>query len=133
MNLSSNALQLVNKHINTVYTHGSLMEQGLASLLKAQCLLAEAKTSQLDVEANSEEANKRSQLLPLLGQAEKMFNKIEAFYHVKDVVYLETLLYHHLGYEKERNTQALKFRQLEEQYPAKSSSQTNGMMIFMSL
>ena len=125
MNLSSKALELVNKHMNTIYTHGSLVEQGLASFLKARCLMAETRLSK-----QSEKARK-TDIVPLLGRAKKIFTKVEAFYHLKDVVYFETLLYHHLGYEKERNTRAMNFRQLDDQYPAKSMF--SSVMIFVSL
>jgi hypothetical protein len=65
-----------------------------------------------------------------LSRAKKLFHQIEAYHHVKDVLFLEALLYHHLGYEKDRNTRALLFKQLDEQYPLKTS---NHILIFVGL
>jgi len=124
MNLTINALELVQKYSSTIYTHGSLYEQGLATLLKARCLLAGTKTSQDDREAQ------KADIITLLNRSKKIFEDVEAFYHVKDIVFLKALLHHSLGYEKERNTQAMHFRQLDEQYPVKT---LNDILVFISL
>ena len=124
MNLTKNALEVVQKNINTIYTHGSMFEQGLATYLKARCLLAVAKTNPM------ENKTQKADILPILDRSKKIFEEIEAFYHVKDVVFLKALLYHNLGYEKERNTQAMYFRQLDEQYPVKT---LNDILVFISL
>ncbi|XP_057377041.1 anaphase-promoting complex subunit 5-like [Daphnia carinata] len=127
MNYTANALDLVRKHINIIYTHGSLFEQGMSIFLLARCLLAETGTKLCD---SMEFKSKKTEIFPLLTRAKKIFNQIEAFHHAKDVVFLEALLYHHLGYEKERNTRAMLFKQLDELYPLKTS---NNIHIFIGL
>jgi anaphase-promoting complex subunit 5 len=119
MNFTANALDLVRKHLNIIYTHGSLFEQGAATYLLARCLLAESGTK-----------SKKAEIFPLLTRAKRIFNQIEAFHYVKDVVFMEALLYNHLGYEKERNTRAMLFKQLDELYPLKTS---NNIQIFIGL
>lgn len=127
MNFTANALDLVRKHINIIYTHGSLFEQGMALFLLARCLLAENGTKKGDP---VEFKGKKAEIFPLLSRAKRIFNQIEAFHHVKDVVFLEALLYNHLGYEKERNTRAMLFKQLDELYPLRTS---NNIQIFIGL
>ena len=119
-------MELIEKHINTVYTHGSMFEQGLATFLKARCLLAETCMSKDDAEVKT----KKADILAILNVAKKMFKKVEAYYYVKDIVFLKAVIYHNLGYEKERNTQAMFFRQLDEQYPIKTF---NNILIFIGL
>lgn len=128
MNLKQNAVELVQKHLNHIYTHGSLFEQGLSTLLLARCLLA-TSTGQM-VSNDSRTVFENAEILPRLSRAKKLFHQIEAYHHVKDVLFLEALLYHHLGYEKDRNTRALLFKQLDEQYPLKTS---NHILIFVGL
>ena len=127
MNYTANALDLVRKHLNIIYTHGSLFEQGMATYLLARCLLAETGMKKSEP---SEFKSKKTEIFPLLTRAKKIFNQIEAFHQVKDVVFLEAFLYHHLGYEKERNTRAMLFKQLDELYPLKTS---NNIHIFIGL
>ncbi|KAK4001984.1 anaphase-promoting complex subunit 5 isoform X1 [Daphnia magna] len=127
MNFTANALDLVRKHINIIYTHGSLFEQGMAIFLLARCLLAETGTKTCD---SMEFKSKKAEIFPLLTRAKRIFNQIEAFHHVKDVIFLEALLYNHLGYEKERNTRAMVFKQLDELYPLRTS---NSIQIFIGL
>jgi len=122
MNLVQNALDLIEKNLDIIYTHGSLLERASASFLKARCLLAQSSGSGQQPDR---------QVLPLLTRAGDMFQRIEAFYHLKDVVFFEALLHHRLGSVKERNTRAMHFRQLEEQYPAKCTP--HSIMIFISL
>lgn len=119
MNFTSAAMNLVRKFQNTIYTHGSLFDQAAVTYLLARCLLAEAGTKQSD---STDFKAKTGEILPILSRAKKMFTDIEAFHYVKDVVFVEALLYHRLGYEKERNTRAMRFKQLDEQYPSKSTS-----------
>lgn len=128
MNLKQNAVELVKKHLNHIYTHGSLFEQGLSTLLLARCLLA-AGTGHT-VASDNKIALEKAEILPRLSRAKKLFHQIEAYHHVKDVLFLEALLYHHLGYEKDRNTRAMLFKQLDEQYPLKTS---NHILIFVGL
>ena len=125
MNFTANALDLVRKHLNIIYTHGSLFEQGMATYLLARCLLAKVGMKKDD---SAECKSKKTEIFPLLSRAKKIFNQIEAFHQVKDCVFLEALLYHHLGFEKERNTQAMIFKQLDELYPLKTS---NNIHIFI--
>lgn len=129
MKFTTNALNLVNQHFNVIYTHGSLFEQGMATFLLARCLLAETGFGTKKEEAG-EFKSKKAEIFPLLTQAKRIFNQIEAFHHVKEVVFLEALLYHHLGYEKERNTRSMLFKQLDELYPLKTS---NNIHIFIGL
>lgn len=119
MNLTSTAINLVKKYQVAIYTHGSLFDQAMITYLLARCLIAEAgsEMKQLDT---AEFKAKTGEIFPLLSKAKKLFTDIEAFHHVKDVVFIEALLYHRLGYIKERNTRAMHFRQLDEQYPSKS-------------
>lgn len=119
MNMATNGLQLVNEHLNTIYTNGSLFEQGLATFLKARCLLAEATADVKGLQSQNRVAD-TNKVFILLNQAKKIFNQIEAFYYVKDVLYLEAALCHESKNEKERNTKSMLFRQLDEQYPVKS-------------
>lgn len=122
MNFTGNALALVRKHLNTIYTHGSLFEQGLTLFLLARCLLAESTS--FDSKAQ------KSDIFPLLSQAKRIFDRIEAFHLVKDVLFLEALLYDRLGYEKERNKQAMLFKQFDEQYPLVVS---NNILLFIGM
>lgn len=124
MGLITNALELVQKYMSTIHTHGSLYQQGLVTLLKARCLLAGTKTTKDDRETQKDD------ILSLLNRSKKIFEDVEAFYLVKDIVFLKALLFHSLGCEKERNTQAMHFRQLDEQYPVKTS---NDILIFIGL
>lgn len=129
MKYTANALELVRKHLNVIYTHGSLFEQGMATYLLARCLLAETGMGTKKEDA-TEFKSKKTEIFPLLSRAKRIFNQVEAFHHVKEVVFLEALLYHHLGYEKERNTRSMLFKQLDELYPLKTS---NNIQIFIGL
>ena len=125
MNHTENALKLVRKHLNTIHTHGTLFEQGMAVFLLARCLLAQLTASKSD-----ESKAHKAEIFALLGRAKKTFERIEAFHLVKDVVFLETIFYDRLGYEKERNRQAMVFKQLDEQYPLVVS---NSMLLFIGI
>ena len=120
MNYTANAILLVRKHLNTICTHGSLLEQGLALFLLARSLMSEI---------NNIDSNK-TEIIRLFSRAKNIFDKIEAFHLVKDVVFLEAVLYDRLGLEKERNRQAMVFKQLDEQYPLQTS---NGILLFIGI
>lgn len=129
MKFTSTALTLVQTNQITIYTHGSLFDQAMVTYLLARCLFAEAETA-IKLTDSKEFKARTGEIFQLLSRAKKMFMDIEAFHHVKAVVLIEAHLYHRLGYVKERNTRAMRFRQLDEQYPSKSSG---NVLIYIGL
>ncbi|PSN35870.1 Anaphase-promoting complex subunit 5 [Blattella germanica] len=114
MKLPSQALKLINQSLLVILSHGSCYDQGRALLLFAKCKVAAA---------SGKSAEQRKGVLidavNMLKEVKISFQKIEAYGRVKDVVYLQALLYNEINYDSERNKCALEFRLLDEQYPTK--------------
>ncbi|PNF24685.1 hypothetical protein B7P43_G17552 [Cryptotermes secundus] len=114
MGLPSQALKLIDQSLLLILSHGGSYDQGRALLLFAKCKVA-AVTGQPD------EVRKKAltEAIHILNKVKISFEKTESYSRVKDVLYLEALLYNEIGCVSERKRCALEFRQLDEQYPTK--------------
>ncbi|XP_067002288.2 anaphase-promoting complex subunit 5 isoform X2 [Anabrus simplex] len=117
MGLPNQALKLINESLLVILSHGSYFDQARALVLYAECKVAAA--------ANLPEEARNSAILEaiqMLNKSKSNFLKVEAYSRVKDVLYLQVLLYNELGYVSERKKCALEFRQWDGQYPVKIST-----------
>ena len=87
MGLIFQALKLVEKCILEILSHGGLYDQARVLLLYVKCKIA-------SISESSEEHRKESilKMLPTLNKVKSNFHKVEAFYRLKDVVYLQVII-----------------------------------------
>lgn len=87
MGLIFQALKLVEKCILDILSHGGLYDQARVLLLYVKCKIA-------SISESSEEHRKESilKMLPTLNKVKSNFQKVEAFYRLKDVVYLQVII-----------------------------------------
>lgn len=114
MGLPSQALKLTDQSLLIILSHGGAYDQGRALLLFAKCKVAAAAGQPPDVRKKA-----FNEAICLLNKVKINFQKTEAYYRVKDVLYLQALLYNEIGCVAERKRCALEFRHLDEQYPTK--------------
>ncbi|XP_071802629.1 anaphase-promoting complex subunit 5-like [Asterias amurensis] len=113
MKMHKHAMSLVDGIMPQVLANGTLYDQCCVKFLYAKCQVACSSSS-------TDAGNRKTVLLSvvqLLQDTADGYHSMEAEYRVKDVIYLQAHLYNELGYTSERNKCALKFRQLDQQYP----------------
>ncbi|CAH1158814.1 unnamed protein product [Phyllotreta striolata] len=115
MGLTGRALAVLDKCLVQVLAHGGRYDRARATLLYAKCLVADS--------ARLSKENRESTILKCARMLEKVkedFRKIEAFYRVKDVLFLQARLYDFVNTKSERNRCALEYRLLDEEYTTKN-------------
>lgn len=114
MGLPSQALSIMDKCLVQILAHGGCYDRGRAILLHAKCLVANA---------GHLEENKRYEVILkaiyMLDKAKSNFEVVEAFFRVKDVLYLQARLFNEIDMIPDRNQCALQYRLINEEYPSK--------------
>lgn len=116
LGLPTQALKLLDEWLLVVLAHGGAYDRARALLLLAKCRVAAATaspTSQVERHTVVTEA------ISTLERAKSLFNQVEATSRVKDVLYLQALLYNEVDCVVGRKKCALEFRALDEQHPTK--------------
>lgn len=114
MGLPSQALKLIDQSLLVILSHGGSYDQGRALLLFAKCKVAAVTGQPVEVRKKA-----LTEAIHILNKVKINFQKTESYNRVKDVLYLQALLYNEIGCVSERKRCALEFRQLDEQYPTK--------------
>ena len=104
------ALKTIRNCMETILADGGLYDNAKTMFLFVKCLVA-AQTS------NEEKLKKINETLSILETCVAQFNKLEAYAKVKDVYIYLAQLYNKLGMPSERNKFALKFREMDKQFP----------------
>ncbi|KAK3604057.1 hypothetical protein CHS0354_028690 [Potamilus streckersoni] len=120
MQLPEQALKLLDQHMLTILSHGSVYDKARVLYCSARCQVA--------LGAKSTKADKKTALLAavnILDSVVDMFRTVEAFMRVKDALYYQARLYNELNYTAERNKCAYQFKQLDLQYPTLSKACVN--------
>ncbi|KAJ8300146.1 hypothetical protein KUTeg_021665 [Tegillarca granosa] len=110
MKLSVQAINLLDKYMIHILSHGSVFDKARTMYCYTKCLVG-AKAGASDRISGLNSA------VSILNTVIEYFRKIEAFGRVKDAIYFQARLYHELGYMAERNKCAYQFKQLNQQYP----------------
>lgn len=110
MKLSVQAINLLDKYMIYILSHGSVFDKARTMYCYTKCLVG-AKAGASDRISGLNSA------VSILNTVIEYFRKIEAFGRVKDAIYFQARLYHELGYMAERNKCAYQFKQLNQQYP----------------
>jgi len=84
MGLPSQALKLTDQSLLIILSHGGAYDQGRALLLFAKCKVAAAAGQPPDVRKTA-----FNEAICLLNKVKINFRKTEAYYRVKDVLYLQ--------------------------------------------
>jgi len=84
MGLPSQALKLTDQSLLIILSHGGAYNQGRALLLFAKCKVAAAAGQPPDVRKKA-----FNEAICLLNKVKISFQKTEAYYRVKDVLYLQ--------------------------------------------
>lgn len=120
MQLPKQALALLTQNMLPILSHGSVFDQGRLLCCYAKCKIA------LEIKKGGEQ--KKSALLSsinLLNTVLELFQSVQAFLRVKDVLYFQARLYHELGNSVERNKCSRQFKLLDSQYPTLSQVAVN--------
>jgi anaphase-promoting complex subunit 5 len=84
MGLPSQALKLTDQSLLVLLSHGGTYDQGRALLLFAKCKVAAATGQPADVRRKA-----INEAICMLSKVKNSFQKLEAYYRVKDVLYLQ--------------------------------------------
>lgn len=109
------ALNILDKCLVQVLAHGCLFDRARAMLLYANCIVANS-----DTKPEEERRNIIKEAAEILKKVKADFKKAEAYYRVKDVLYLLARLYNEIDMKTERNECALEFRLTDEEHPVKT-------------
>ncbi|XP_056636653.1 anaphase-promoting complex subunit 5 [Diorhabda sublineata] len=113
--LTTQALGVLDKCLVQILGHGGCYDRARATLLYAKCLIADSSR------LSNEERNKViMRCAHMLEKVKDEFGKVEAKYRVKDVLFLQSQLYHWLNMKTERNKCALEYRLLDEEHTTKN-------------
>nr|XP_023020876.1 anaphase-promoting complex subunit 5 [Leptinotarsa decemlineata] len=108
--LTGQALKVLDKCLIQILGHGGCYDRARATLLYAKCLIADSHKLEEDM---------RKEVIlnctRMLDKVKKNFKKVEAYSRVKDVLYLQSQLYHMVNMKEERNKCALDYRLLDEE------------------
>ncbi|VEN54817.1 unnamed protein product [Callosobruchus maculatus] len=111
LDLTSQALMVLDKCMIQVLAHGGRYDRARAVLLFVKCLVADSHKFK-----KKERRKVVAQCAEMLTKARKDFEKVEAFSRAKDVLFLQAHLYNLLEKRTERNKCALEYRLLDEEY-----------------
>lgn len=115
MKMPKQAINVLNKQMMNILSHGPVYDQARTLLLYAKCRVASC--------AGENESERKASLLSsvsMMSKAVDLFKKVEAYFRTKDAIYYQTRLYHELGYTSERNKLSYQFKRLDQQYPTLS-------------
>ncbi|KAK3923376.1 Anaphase-promoting complex subunit 5 [Frankliniella fusca] len=116
LGLPAQALSLLDEWLLVMLAHGGAYERGRALLLLAKCRIAAATAALCSQEDRFRVV---TEAISTLERAKSLFNKVEAISRVKDVLYLQALLFNEVDNVVGRKKCALEFRALDEQHPTK--------------
>lgn len=116
LGLPAQALRLLDEWLLVVLAHGGAYDRGRALLLLAKCRVAAATAAP---SSHDERYTVVTEAISTLERAKGLFKQVEAISRVKDVLYLQALLYNEVDCVVGRKKCALEFRALDEQYPTK--------------
>lgn len=116
MHMPQHALKSLNICLPQILANGYAYDRGSALLLYAKCLVATSK--QLSPENRSVIIRDSTKMLE---KVKRNFQQVKAFHKVKDVLYLQAILYNEIDSNDERNRCAKEYRMLNEEYPSIST------------
>lgn len=116
LGLPAQALQLLDEWLLVVLAHGGAYDRGRALLLLAKCRVAAITAGP---SSRDERQKVVTEAINSLDRAKALFTQVEAISRVKDVLYLQALLYNEVDCVVGRKKCALEFRALDEQHPTK--------------
>ncbi|XP_026272663.1 anaphase-promoting complex subunit 5 [Frankliniella occidentalis] len=116
LGLPAQALSLLDEWLLVVLAHGGAYDRGRALLLLAKCRVAAATSLPCSLE---DRIRVVTEAINTLERAKTLFTQVEAISRVKDVLYLQALLYNEVDCVLGRKKCALEFRALDEQHPTK--------------
>ncbi|ORX66241.1 hypothetical protein BCR32DRAFT_250523 [Anaeromyces robustus] len=120
INMYNKALDIMDAILPRVLTHEDLWLQSLCLLIEAKCLMAKLSNGLFigeDYEKKDNKDNKKDQLFDILSVLEKSlggFKKVESYNEIKEVIYLQAMIYNELDLKHERDQKAKEFHNLEK-------------------
>lgn len=116
MGMPAQALKMVDRCILQILAHGSYFDRARAIMMYAKCAVANSVKA-------SESDRKRiiSEAIDMLDEVKELFERVEAYVRVKNVLYMQAHLCHEIGFNSKRNKCAMEFRVLDEEYPSKNN------------
>jgi len=118
INMYNKALEIMDSILPQVLTHEDLWLQSLCLLIEAKCLMAKLSDGLFIGDSdNDKKDHKKQQLFDILSVLEKAlggFKKLESYDEIKEIVYLQALIFNEVGLVQERDQKAKEFHNIEK-------------------
>jgi len=117
-NMYNKALDIMDSILPEVLTHEDLWLQSLCLLIEAKCLMSKLLNGLYIGDADVEKKDrKKAQLFDILSVLEKAlggFKKLESYDEIKEIVYLQALIFNEIDMIPERDQKAKEFHNIEK-------------------
>ncbi|ORX44493.1 hypothetical protein BCR36DRAFT_359592 [Piromyces finnis] len=118
INMYNKALEIMDFILPCTLTNENLWLQSLCLLIAAKCLMTKLSfglsMSNIDDEKKEKKKKKLSDIVLLLEKSLQGFKKLESYEEMKEIVYLQSLIFNELDLIQERDQKAKEFHKLEK-------------------